>query len=92
MLKRPAKSSPFDLFWGKRPREQGILKTFQMHIFKIQPVSVSIQGDRLPRNVAGTGCIFNCQIARSEIVRVDEDGLRAKGPALQPIRQYLITA
>jgi hypothetical protein len=92
MFERTSKSSRLDLFGRKWSREEGVLEAFEVNIFKTKPVTIGVQSYRLPDNVTGSGCIFDSQVARSEIVRVNEDGLRSECAPLQSVFQYFITS
>ena len=92
MFERTPESSRLDFFGRKRSGEKGVLKAFEVNIFKIEPVTIRVQGNSLPDNVTGSGSIFDSQVARSEIVRVNEDGLRSECASLQSVFQYFITA
>jgi hypothetical protein len=92
MFERTPESSRLDFFGRKRSGEKGVLKAFEVNIFKTEPVTIGVQGNSLPDNVTGAGNIFDSQVARSEIVRVNEDGLRSECASLQSVFQYFITA
>lgn len=63
---------------GERAGKECILTAEKPAVFKMQPVSVGIEGNGLSNLSAGGGCIFYGKVFHGDVMGVQQDGIRTE--------------